>query len=67
MDNVEKSVSEVTKAVDEAAKAFFSPLTIILGSVLCITLLIVLGKWINVLLAATCIILGWALHAYFCD
>lgn len=67
MDNVEKSISEVTKAVDEAAKAFFSPLTIILGIVLCITLLIVLGKWINVLLAATCIILGWALHAYFCD
>ena len=67
MDNVEKSVSEVTKAVDEAAKAFFLPLTIILGSVLCITLLIALGKWINVLLAATCIILGWALHAYFCD
>ena len=67
MDNVEKSVSEVTKAVDEVAKAFFSPLTIILGSVLCITLLIVLGKWINILLAATGIILGWALHAYFCD
>ena len=66
-DKVEKHVPEVTKAVAESAKAFFTPLTIILGSVICITLLFVLGEWINVLLAGVCIILGWALYAWLHD